>query len=349
MSQEYTNVSDLPTMSEVTSPAYVPVEDENKAGKKVDLSTVMPGTLNTDNAAAQSTNASEPLTGTVKLHKVAKTGSYSDLLDKLSIPTVGKLNTANTTAQYATSNESLSGTVNLHKVSKTGTYGDLLNRPILNTSNTDRQSPVSNETITGTIKLHKVAKTGSWYDLLNRPDIVDTDAQHVLNQMSVFSELDGSGDRIYYDSNSNKYTATIWFDGTNKYLCIDFDDDNTAYMFEDDTSYFLFNENNGVQNISDLQVLEIRIDNINGSPIKPMYEDVYPNKIISKFNEYFIKLYPSSVSNAPMVDLRISYYYKDTDGTYKQLSLTDKNNLYKVNTKKNGVIHIIDTIFEVMQ
>ena len=35
MSQEYTNISDLPKMDEVTSPAYVPVEDENKAGKKV--------------------------------------------------------------------------------------------------------------------------------------------------------------------------------------------------------------------------------------------------------------------------------------------------------------------------
>lgn len=33
----YTNVSDLPTMTEITSPAYVPVEDENKDGKKVDL------------------------------------------------------------------------------------------------------------------------------------------------------------------------------------------------------------------------------------------------------------------------------------------------------------------------
>lgn len=33
----YTNVSDLPTMSEITSPAYVPVEDANKDGKKVDL------------------------------------------------------------------------------------------------------------------------------------------------------------------------------------------------------------------------------------------------------------------------------------------------------------------------
>lgn len=33
----YTNVSDLPTMSEITSPAYVPVEDTNKDGKKVDL------------------------------------------------------------------------------------------------------------------------------------------------------------------------------------------------------------------------------------------------------------------------------------------------------------------------
>lgn len=85
----YTNVSDLPTMSEITSPAYVPVEDANKDGKKVDLNSVLPGTLNTSNTTAQTVNESESLTGAVNLHKVAKTGSYNDLLNKPSIPTLG--------------------------------------------------------------------------------------------------------------------------------------------------------------------------------------------------------------------------------------------------------------------
>ena len=55
--------------------------------------TVIPtvGTLNTDNTSAQSVNASESLGGTVKLHKVAKTGTYGDLL---GIPTIPDINTA---------------------------------------------------------------------------------------------------------------------------------------------------------------------------------------------------------------------------------------------------------------
>lgn len=57
------------------------------------IGTVIPtvGTLNTDNTSAQSVNASESLGGTVKLHKVAKTGTYGDLLGK---PTIPDINTA---------------------------------------------------------------------------------------------------------------------------------------------------------------------------------------------------------------------------------------------------------------
>lgn len=46
------------------------------------------GTLNTNNTTAQSVNSSEALSGTVKLHKVAKTGTYSDLIGTPTIPTV---------------------------------------------------------------------------------------------------------------------------------------------------------------------------------------------------------------------------------------------------------------------
>lgn len=41
-----------------------------------------PGTLDTTATTAQTTSASESLSGTVNLHKVAKTGTYSDLIDK---------------------------------------------------------------------------------------------------------------------------------------------------------------------------------------------------------------------------------------------------------------------------
>lgn len=46
--------------------------------------------LNTDNSSGQSVNSSEDIagSGTISLHKVSKTGSYNDLLDKPTIPTV---------------------------------------------------------------------------------------------------------------------------------------------------------------------------------------------------------------------------------------------------------------------
>lgn len=47
-----------------------------------------PGTLNTNNTTAQTASSSEALSGTIKLHKVAKTGTYSDLIGKPTIPTV---------------------------------------------------------------------------------------------------------------------------------------------------------------------------------------------------------------------------------------------------------------------
>ena len=47
-----------------------------------------PGTLNTNNSTAQTVSSSESLSGTIKLHKISKTGSYNDLLNKPTIPAV---------------------------------------------------------------------------------------------------------------------------------------------------------------------------------------------------------------------------------------------------------------------
>lgn len=47
-----------------------------------------PGTLNTNNTTAQTVSNSEALSGTINLHKVAKTGTYSDLIGAPTIPTV---------------------------------------------------------------------------------------------------------------------------------------------------------------------------------------------------------------------------------------------------------------------
>jgi len=91
--------------------------------------------INTTNTTAQITSGDETLTGLVNLHKVAKTGTYSDLIGTPTIPSApGTLNTNVSTAQATASSESLSGTIKLHKVAKTGTYTDLLNRPTLGTA-----------------------------------------------------------------------------------------------------------------------------------------------------------------------------------------------------------------------
>ena len=45
------------------------------------------GTLNTNNATAQTISSSESFSGSINLHKVSKTGNYNDLLNPPSIPT----------------------------------------------------------------------------------------------------------------------------------------------------------------------------------------------------------------------------------------------------------------------
>lgn len=113
-----------------------------------------PGTLQTNLTAAQSTSASEALSGAIKLHKVSKTGDYGDLNNKPTIPAAqvnsdwnagsgvaqilnkptipaapGTLDTTATTAQATNASEALSGAIKLHKISKTGKYSDLSGKP----------------------------------------------------------------------------------------------------------------------------------------------------------------------------------------------------------------------------
>ena len=116
------------------------------------------GTLNTNNTTAQTASSSESLSGTINLHKVAKTGTYSDLI---GIPAIGTLNTNNTTAQSVSSSEALNGTIKLHKVAKTGTYLDLVNAP--------RIFVGTSATAAGTAAKAVVCSS---YNALNRGDIV---------------------------------------------------------------------------------------------------------------------------------------------------------------------------------
>lgn len=89
---------------------------------KVNGSSIKPGTLVTNNTSAQTASASESLTGTINLHKISKTGTYTDLISKPI------LNTNNATA-LSPGSETIDGTINLHKIAKTGSYNDLLDKP----------------------------------------------------------------------------------------------------------------------------------------------------------------------------------------------------------------------------
>lgn len=130
--------------------------------------------LDTTATTAQTTSNNEAISGsgTVTLHKISKTGTYSDLISKPA------LDTTNTTAQTTSSSETLSGTIKLHKVSKTGSYNDLNDTPsipsapgTLNTTATISQTTASAEALSGNITLHKISKTGSYNDLNDLPTI----------------------------------------------------------------------------------------------------------------------------------------------------------------------------------
>ena len=53
-----------------------------------------PGTLITNATTAQTASAGEAMTGSITLHKVSKTGSYNDLLNKPTIPTISAITNA---------------------------------------------------------------------------------------------------------------------------------------------------------------------------------------------------------------------------------------------------------------
>lgn len=86
-----------------------------------------PGTLDTTATTAQSTSSSEALSGTIKLHKVAKTGTYSDLIGTPTIPTVNNstitVQANGSTVDTFTTNASSGKTINLGNYPTSTTAG----------------------------------------------------------------------------------------------------------------------------------------------------------------------------------------------------------------------------------
>lgn len=89
----------------------------------VDASDITPlvtfGTLNTNNSTAQTVSSSESFGGTINLHKVSKTGSYNDLLNKPTIPSAANNGILNVKAggslagQIFTANQSGNSTLTI--------------------------------------------------------------------------------------------------------------------------------------------------------------------------------------------------------------------------------------------
>lgn len=77
-----------PTVPAWAKAANKPTYTATEVGALPDTTVIpaAPGTLNTTATTAQSTSSSEALSGNITLHKVAKTGTYSDLIGKPTIP-----------------------------------------------------------------------------------------------------------------------------------------------------------------------------------------------------------------------------------------------------------------------
>ena len=180
--------------------------------------------------------------GLDKLARVAKTGSYNDLLDTPPIPTVnnGVLTlTVDGTAHTFTANQSGDTSVTINdtgvtSVSVTGSGNAVTDASIggrtmtltrdatfltshqsirtLNTNNTTAQTANASEAIvgTGTINLHKIAKTGSYDDLNDKPNLARHNSTLLATNVDL-NTLHGSANVGWYhcgDGNSCAHKPT---------------------------------------------------------------------------------------------------------------------------------------------
>lgn len=133
-----------------------------------------PGTLDTTNTTAQTTSASEALTGTVKLHKVSKTGSYSDLLNQPNLSVYVTTTALTTTlASYVTTS------------SLATTLGDYL--------------PLTGGTLTGVLNIKLPSKENTYYNYFK---FLDSDGTNVAS-----IRVTGLGHIGLYANNSIEFMA----------------------------------------------------------------------------------------------------------------------------------------------
>lgn len=149
------------------------------------------GTLNTNNSGAQVVSSNESLSGTINLHKVSKTGSYSDLLNLPSIPA------AQIQSNWAETNTSSKAYIQnkpvLAAVAVSGNYNDLSNKPSIPQSpiqsNWNEGDSSSLAYIQNKPSLATVATSGSYNDLSNKPTIPAAQVNADWNAISGVAEI----------------------------------------------------------------------------------------------------------------------------------------------------------------
>lgn len=134
-------------------------------------------------ATTAGTPGTESVTNDIELHKVAKTGTYSDLIGTPTINDKDMTIAVNgSTVGKFTGNQSANSTVNLTGLVTTSTIGKLFA-----TASTVSASPTTGELFTSTINLAKVVKSGSYNDLVNKPTIGNGTITVEVNGSSVGS------------------------------------------------------------------------------------------------------------------------------------------------------------------
>jgi hypothetical protein len=170
---DLTNKPTIPSVTGLASETFVSTQINS-------LINGAPGTLDTlkeiadqlaldQSATAAITTALTGKANTSSLSTVATTGSYTDLTNKPTIPTLPTLATVATSGSYVdlTNKPTIPTLPTLATVATTGNYNDLINKPVGGgtggvTSYTD---------LTDKPTFATVATTGSYTDLINKPTI----------------------------------------------------------------------------------------------------------------------------------------------------------------------------------
>lgn len=139
-----------------------------------------PGTLNTTATTAQSISSSEALSGNVTLHKIAKTGTYNDLIGKPTIPVI----TGKADKVSGATNGNLAGLDSSGNITDSGVPKGILDK-IPTSIGTTGQAIVVNSAGTG-LEFGSVSST-----------------LEGLTDTNITSPTDGQA--LIYDSNSSKW------------------------------------------------------------------------------------------------------------------------------------------------